>query len=76
MVSILSHTLSPNTHKTDRSGQASSSGLSPMKCAELRGIYLNQMSELRHLFDNGVLTKEEYEEQRIELVDSMRRLKK
>jgi len=36
MVNILSQTLSPSTHKADRSGQAASSSLSTMKCAELR----------------------------------------
>lgn len=50
-------------------------GLSPMKKAELRSTYLKQLSELRQLRDNGILTEDEYEEQREDLIDSMRNLK-
>ena len=50
-------------------------GLSPMKKAELRSTYLKQLSELRQLCDNGILTEDEYEEQREDLIDSMRNLK-
>ena len=35
-------------------------GLSPMKRAELCSTYLKQLSELRQLHDNGILTEEEY----------------
>ena len=48
------------------------STLSPMKKAELRSIYMKQLSELRQLHDNGVLTEDEYEEQREELAQLMR----
>ena len=51
------------------------STLSPMKRAELRSTYMKQLSELRQLHDNGVLTEDEYEEQREELVQLMRQLK-
>ena len=51
------------------------STLSPMKKAELRSTYMKQLSELRQLHDNGVLTEDEYEEQREELVQLMRQLK-
>ena len=50
-------------------------GLSPMKKAELRSTYLKQLSELHQLRDNGILTEVEYEEQREDLIDSMRSLK-
>ena len=40
-----------------------STDFSPTKRAELRGMYLKQLSELRHLLDQDVLTNEEYEEQ-------------
>ena len=36
---------------------------------------MKQLSELRQLHDNGVLTEDEYEEQREELVQLMRQLK-
>ena len=36
---------------------------------------MKQLSELRPLHDNGVLTEDEYEEQREELVQLMRQLK-
>ena len=36
---------------------------------------MKQVSELRQLHDNGVLTEDEYEEQREELVQLMRQLK-
>ena len=46
-----------------------------MKKAELKSTYMKQLSELRQLHDNGVLTEDEYEEQREELVQLMRQLK-
>ena len=46
-----------------------------MKKAELRSTYLKQLGELRQLRDNGILTEEEYEEQREDQIDSMRNLK-
>ena len=46
-----------------------------MKKAELHSTYLKQSSELHQLRDNGILNKEEYEEQREDLIDSMRSLK-
>lgn len=46
-----------------------SPSLSPMKQAQLRSTYLKQLSELRDLHDAGVLHKEEYEEQRSDLVN-------
>ena len=58
MVGILTQALSPNlppANRADKSGQTSNSTLSPMKSAELRSIYLKQMSELRQLYDNSVL---------------------
>ena len=46
-----------------------------MKKAELRSTYLKQLSELSQLCDNGLLTEDEYEEQREDLIDSMLNLK-
>ena len=47
--------------------------LSPMKKAELRSIYIKQLSELRLLHEGVVLSADEYEEQRN--IDLMRQLK-
>ena len=48
---------------------------SPMKKAELRSTYNKQLSELRSLHESAVLTAEEYDEQRKEVIDLMRQLK-
>ena len=58
--------------KTLTPSRAESETLSPMKRAELRSKYLQQLSELRQLLDQNILREEEYEEQRGDLVDSMR----
>ena len=49
--------------------------LSPMKKAELCSTYLKQLSELQLLHESAVLSEEEYEEQRRDVVDLMRQLK-
>ena len=48
---------------------------SPAKRAELRSTYITQLSELRRLFDNDILSPEEYEEQGSHIVSLMRELK-
>ena len=48
---------------------------SPMKRAELRTTYIKQLSDLRDLFDKGILCPEEYEEQRQDVISLMRCLK-
>ena len=48
---------------------------SPMKMAELRSTYIKQLSELRSLNESAVLSVEEYEEQRKDVIDLMRQLK-
>ena len=48
--------------------------ISPVKKAELRSTYMRQLAELRKLFDGEIINEEEYEEQRRELVQSMRHL--
>ena len=48
---------------------------SPMKQAQLRSTYLKQLGELRDLHDGGVLSSEEYEEQRSGIVNLLRQLK-
>lgn len=46
-----------------------------MKRAELRSTSIKQLGELKSLNENGILTEEEYKEQREELVQLMRQLK-
>ncbi len=48
---------------------------SPMKQAQLRSTYLKQLGELRDLHDGGVLSSEEYEEQRSRIVNLLCQLK-
>jgi len=48
---------------------------SPMKRAELRTVYIKQLSDLRQLYDNDILDADEYEEQRQDIVTLMRELK-
>ena len=48
---------------------------SPMKKAELRGMYFKQLVELKNLFDQGILTEDEHKEQKEDIVDAMRKLK-
>lgn len=48
---------------------------SPMKKAQLRGTYMKQLNELRQLYDNQILSKDEYEEQRLELIVLLRELR-
>lgn len=47
---------------------------SPLKKAQLRGMYIKQLNELSQLHDCEILNKEEYEEQRADLVKLMRQL--
>ena len=74
MMNSVCQALIPNRVETERKVTISPN-LSPMKRAELRSTYLKQLGELRQLLDQDVLTEEEYEEQRGDLVDSMRQLK-
>ena len=79
VVSTLSQALSTSAQAQLNRPHTSSShpvSWSPMKRAELRSMYLKQMTELRQLYDDGILSEEEYEEQRLELVESLRQLKK
>lgn len=61
-------TLTLSTHNVKRATW------SPMKKAELQSTYIKQLSELRPLHENAVLSAEEYEEQRKEVIDLMRQL--
>ena len=72
VMNTLCKTLTPSRAESENRVKLT---LSPMKRAELRSKYLQQLSELRQLLDQNILTEEEYEEQRGDLVDSMRLLK-
>ena len=58
----------------NRTQQPISSGSSPSKIANLRSKYMEQLSELVKLREIGALTAEEYEEERLTVVKSMRGL--
>ena len=74
MMNTLCQALTPKQVETEKKTTFSVS-LSPMKRAELRSTYLEQLSELHQLLDQDILTEQEYEEQRAELVGSLRELK-
>ena len=48
--------------------------LSPVKKAELRSTYMQQLTGLHKLQETGIITDEEYEEQRHDIVQGMRHL--
>ena len=48
---------------------------SPMRIAELHSTYLKQLNELHLLHESSVLSEEEYEEQRMDIIELMRQLK-
>jgi len=53
-----------------------STGLSPMKRADLRSTYLlKQLGEIRQLHDANVLSAQESEEQRADIVELLRELR-
>ena len=54
---------------------ASSTGGSPVKRAELRGMYMKQLTELKQLRNESILNEEEYEEQRSDIIKLIRQLK-
>lgn len=74
MLSIMNSLCSAIT-PTQSMHEAKRTTWSPMKKAELRSTYIKQLSELRSLHESAVLSAEEYEEQRKEVIDLMRQLK-
>ena len=74
VVSVLDKVCNALAPTTQNTGKASLT-LSPLKKAELRSTYIKQLSELKSLNESGILTNDEYEEQREELVKLMRQLK-
>ena len=73
-MNTLFQALTPKQVETEKK-TAFLSGWSPMKREELRGTYLKQLGELRQLLDQDILTEQEHEEQRGDLVDAKRQLK-
>ena len=71
MMNTLCSTITPNHSKQE----VRRATLSPMKREELRSTYIKQLSELRSLHESAVLSADEYEEQRKEMIDLMRQLK-
>jgi len=64
--------LSPAPTVSSSAGSMSS----PLKNVELRGRYIHQLKDLVNLRDIGALTDDEYEEQRLHVVNLMRNLGK
>ncbi len=49
-------------------------GISPGKIANLRSSYLQQMRELHSLFESGALTESEFQEQKIPILQQLKKL--
>jgi hypothetical protein len=75
MVSVIDKLCSALTPNREKEKAASTLTLSPMKRAELRSTYIKQLGELKSLNENGILSEDEYKEQREDLVELMRQLK-
>ena len=75
IVNTLCQALVPHDLASPAATRLPSATFSPMKKAELRGTYFKQLVDLRNLFDQGILTEDEYKEQKEDLVDAMRKLK-
>ena len=75
VVNTLCQALVPHDQASPTATRVPSATFSPMKKAELRGTYFKQLVELRNLFDQGILTEDEYKEQKEDLVDAVRKLK-
>jgi len=58
--------LSPTSSQTERTTvQKLSNGISPGKKVNLRSQYLSQLKTLQNLRDDGVLTQEEFQEEKM-----------
>ena len=49
-------------------------GISPSKVAEIRGQSFKQLSSLKRLFDDGVLTAAEFEDQKSSILCALKKL--
>ena len=49
-------------------------GISPGKVANLRASYLQQMKDLHSLFENGAINEVEYKEQKLPILDQLKKL--
>jgi len=67
--------LTPNQESGTSNSAPLTPTLSPVRKAELRSTYIKQLSELKQLHESGVLTDNEFEEQRLDLVQLLRGLK-
>ena len=67
--------LQPKSASTPPSSpRESTSTISPGKIAELRSKYLQQMKELHGLFETGALTKQEFLDQKVPILDHLKDL--
>ncbi len=71
MAQTICNVLSPRATQINPSSGACPS---PTKIVDLRSKYIQQLSDLVKLKDIGALTDVEYEEQRVTIVNSMRKL--
>lgn len=70
--SIQQSTQDPSTPNKKSKSQL---GMSPGKVAEIRGKSFGQLSALKQLYDDNVLTQEEFEEQKDVILSDLKRLR-
>lgn len=63
-----------STSSAPAGSSTTSEGISPGKVANLRSSYLQQMRELHSLFESGALTQCEFQEQKIPILEQLKKL--
>ena len=67
-------TSSPNQHSSSSSVVSQPVGVSPSKVVDIRGKCLTQLGNLKKLFEDAVLTEDEWKEQKKCILDTLKKL--
>ena len=62
------------TAGTPPTGPTTTAGISPGKIANLRSNYLQQIRDLHSLFENGAITECEFQEQKLPILEHLKKL--
>ena len=57
-----------------QTGPVAAGGISPWKIANLRSSYLQQIRDLHSLYENGAITECEFQEQKLPILDHLKKL--
>jgi len=69
-----SQSSSPMAYQQGLSGDVGPVGVSPGKAVDIRGKSLNQLSTLKQLFEEGILSQDEFDEQKQIILHGLRKL--